>query len=104
MTDLERMAIWYVAVLFVGFLAMVVETRRACSAPGCDGCGSFDEAKLYAQVEGRWFCCDCWAAAGRPWPHRPATTDEVHEQELRTRQRMTARGGTDCHLVRNGRT
>lgn len=64
MSDLERMAIWYAAVLFVGFLAMVVEARQA-TIPGCDDCGSFDEGKLYAQVEGRWFCSDSWAVAGR---------------------------------------
>lgn len=28
MSDLERMAIWYVAVLLVGFVAVALESRR----------------------------------------------------------------------------
>lgn len=38
MSDFERLAIWYVAVLLVGFVAVAVESRRA-RARTCDACG-----------------------------------------------------------------
>lgn len=104
MSDIERVAIWYVAVLLFGSVAMVVESRRARTSPGCETCGSCDDARLYAEVDGRWYCSRCWLGAGRPWPTRALSPLEVHEAELATRERMTARGGLDRHLVRNGKT
>lgn len=72
---------------------------------GCDACGP-DGARstLLAVVDGRRLCLPCWLAAGRPWPTSACSPLEVHEAELRTRERMSARGGTDRHLVRTGRT
>ena len=65
----------------------------------CDHCGR--RRFLYARSGGVRFCSDCYKAAGRP---RPDDLGLVHELEVRTRERMTARGSTDRHLVRNGRT
>lgn len=72
---------------------------------GCDGCGP-DAARstLLAVVDGRRLCLPCWLGAGRPWPTSVASPLEAHEVEVRTRERMTARGGTDRHLVRKGLT
>lgn len=73
---------------------------------GCDLCppGAPTEGRLYAVVAGRRLCAHHWHAAGEPWPRETLTAQQVHEAELRTRERMTARGGTDRHLVRNGKT
>ncbi len=72
---------------------------------GCDACGpDGSRSTLLAVVDGRHLCLPCWLAAGRPWPTSACSPLEAHEAELRTRERMTARGGTDRHLVRNGRT
>jgi hypothetical protein len=71
-----------------------------CDEPGCP----LDERRLYVVVDGRGYCSTHWKAAGRPWPRAVASMERVHEAELQTRARMTARGGTDRHMVRNGRT
>jgi hypothetical protein len=74
---------------------------------GCDACPPDPpppKDQLFAVVDGRRFCSRHWHEAGHPWPRRVGTVDEVHEAELRTRERMTARGGTDRHLVRAGKT
>lgn len=72
---------------------------------GCDGCGPEGaRSTLLALVDGRRLCLPCWLAAGRPWPTSACSALEVHETELRTRERMTARGGTDRHLVRTGKS
>ena len=49
-------------------------------------------------------CAACWYELGQPGAATVTDTLAIHEAELRTRERMTARGGTDRHLVRNGRT
>jgi hypothetical protein len=68
----------------------------------CDNCHR--PHLLFASFGGRLICGDCWQAKGSPWPRRPATAEEIHAAELRTRERMQARGGTDRHMVRNGKT
>ena len=70
---------------------------------GCDICGDARDGGLYLRGDdGLMRCCDCWRAAGSPWPRRAATVTELHEAEVRTRARMMARGSTDRHLVRKG--
>lgn len=58
--------------------------------------------RLLAVVGPYLLCSACWEAAGSPWPRGQATAQEIHEAELAIRERMTARGGTDKHLVRKG--
>lgn len=71
----------------------------------CDECPPDTGSRLFVTVSGRRYCARHWHAAGRPTPREPlATAQQVHEAELRIRDRMNARGGTDRHLVRNGRT
>lgn len=71
-----------------------------------DGCmhGDSREGELVAEVDGRRLCLGHWKAEGRPWPRRVAAPGEALDVENKTRERMTARGGTDRHMVRNGRT
>lgn len=80
----------------------------AAAAAGvwCYRCGSADPDKLYAHAGAPWgvLCADCWHRVGCPFPRHVATAQESHETEERTRDRMLARGGTDRHLVRSGRT
>lgn len=73
---------------------------------GCDFCPpeTPTEGKLFAVVDGRRLCALHWVAAGRPWPRNIAPPAEVHKAELQTRERMLARGGTDRHLVRSGKS
>jgi len=68
----------------------------------CDGCHK--ACLLFVAFGGRLICSDCWRAKGSPWPKRPATVAEIHAAELRTRERMQARGGADKHLVRAGKS
>ena len=70
----------------------------------CYRCGSCDDRRLYAPLRDGHVCSDCWRALGQPFPRAEAAPEAVYEAELRTRERMTARGGTDRHLVRNGKT
>jgi recombinational DNA repair protein (RecF pathway) len=70
----------------------------------CHRCGSLDDRRLYAPLRDGFVCAPCWHALGRPFPRAEAAPALVHAAELQTRERMTARGGTDRHLVRNGRT
>ena len=71
----------------------------------CDECPPDTGARLYVTVAGRRYCAAHWRAAGRPTPREPlATAQQVHEQELRIRDRMTRRGGADRQAVRSGRT
>jgi hypothetical protein len=72
------------------------------NAPGCSHFQALDERRLYGVVDGYGYCSDCWKAAGRPFPKRPPGAFELEAQEIRNRDRMLARGGTDRHLVRNG--
>lgn len=48
-------------------------------------------------------CPACWRALGEPAPAKIVSASDVFFHETRTRERMTARGGTDRHLVRIGR-
>lgn len=71
----------------------------------CDECPPDTGSRLFVTVAGRRFCARHWHAAGCPTPRGPlATAQEVHEAELRTRERMTARGSADRQAVRSGRT
>ena len=64
-----------------------------------------DERILYARLgTDRSLCCGCWKRAGRPFPRKKLSELELHESELAMRAKMTARGGTDRHLVRAGKT
>lgn len=84
---------------------MGVGTERSADPVWCYRCGSADPDQLFARVGGRWpfVCALCWHQIGCPWPRNLPTMEEVHEAEVHTRERMLARGGTDRHLVRNGR-
>jgi len=66
-----------------------------CDTPGCGVI-----RQLFVIVKGQRTCLECWKAAGRP---RGDDIGQAHEVEVGTRERMTARGSTDRHLVRNGR-
>lgn len=68
----------------------------------CDQC--HEPRLLFAIFGTRLLCADCWHAKGSPWPKRPATVEEIHQAELRTRERMQARGGADRHMVRSGKS
>jgi hypothetical protein len=70
----------------------------------CHRCGSCDDRRLYAPLRDGHVCSTCWGALGRPFPRAEAAPELVQAAELATRERMTARGGTDRHLVRNGKT
>lgn len=72
---------------------------------GCTKCGDARADGLYALAAGpyRRLCSRCWEATGRPWPG-PADVQQQHESELKVREAMQKRGGTDRHMVRNGRT
>lgn len=70
----------------------------------CGRCLVVDDRRLYAPLRDGHVCSDCWKALGSPFPRAEASPSIIHEAELRTRERMVARGGTDRHLVRNGRT
>ncbi len=53
----------------------------------------------------RWAVQDWRTSRVRPAPRQPqASAQEIHEQELRTRDRMNRRGGPDRQAVRSGRT
>jgi hypothetical protein len=73
---------------------------------GCDLCPPTvsTEGRLFAVVDGRRLCAAHWIAAGCPWPRALASPLEVHEAEVRIRERMQARGGADRHLVRSGKS
>jgi len=70
---------------------------------GCDRCGDAQFTRKYANVDGERLCRGCWERAGRPYPKRTATEIERFALETAIRERMTARGGTGRHLVRNGK-
>lgn len=65
----------------------------------CESCG--EVRKLYARIKGKRMCARCWAQAGQPSGDHLAA---AHDLEVKTRERMTARGSTDRHMVRSGRT
>ena len=73
----------------------------------CGDC-SADEVRPWpsfsAEVDGRRYCGRHWVEAGRPCSRRRATVAEAHAAEVKTRERMTARGGAHAHLVRKGLT
>jgi hypothetical protein len=48
-------------------------------------------------------CADCYREAGEP-PAGRMSPAGVHAAELAARDRMLARGGTDRHLVRSGKS
>ena len=70
----------------------------------CHRCGSLDERRMYAPLRDGHVCSDCWHTLGQPFPRTEADPELVHEVELRTRERMTARGGPDKYLVRAGKS
>lgn len=75
------------------------------TGPSCDVCArvfTIEENRLFVRVDGRWYCAGCWRKAGRPWPSRLASIEDLHAAETATRERMNARGGADRHLVRKG--
>jgi hypothetical protein len=55
-------------------------------------------------VDRRRLCVTHWKLGGKPWATRPSDPLEAARQAQKTRERMMARGGTDRHLVRSGRT
>lgn len=57
---------------------------------------------LLVRIREEELCAACWRRAGMPGPGVTATAAEVFIHETKVRERMTARGGTDRHLVRNG--
>lgn len=65
---------------------------------GCEHYQVLEEGRLYGVVDGYGYCSDCWKAAGRPFPSRGVSPLELEQQEIRTRDRMLSRGGTDRHL------
>jgi hypothetical protein len=67
---------------------------------------SADSWALFVRVNGLQLCASCWRARGRPWPveEPPESSAAIAEHEAEVRRRMLARGGTDRHLVRSGRT
>lgn len=69
----------------------------------CDRCQVVDERRLYAVVDELWYCLPCWNRAGRPWPRRRVSVEELGRLEGKTRQRMLERGGAHRHLVRSGK-
>ncbi len=71
---------------------------------GCDRCGRCDENRLYATVDGTSYCSECWRKAGRPWPRRRATVQEIAQAEINARGRMLKRGGNARHMVRSGKS
>lgn len=62
MSDLEAMAIWYAAVLAVGFVAVAVESRRARGRE-CDACGSPLTYHVEFPADGVTLCL-CGGCAG----------------------------------------
>lgn len=72
----------------------------------CDRCRQdFDlQTTLFAAVNGRVICSECWHRAGSPFPRREASVAEIHAAELAIRERMQARGGADRHMVRSGKS
>lgn len=68
----------------------------------CGRCDTIDDRRLYAPFRDGYLCAPCWHALGRPFPRSEAAAELVHEAELRTRERMLARGGADRHIVRKG--
>lgn len=62
------------------------------------GCGR--ALQLLTRTKRGLLCPPCWTDAGSPEP----VGDGAHRQEERTRERMLARGGTDRHLVRTGKS
>jgi len=58
---------------------------------------------LFAVTRAGRLCVGCWKELPEPlrWLP-PSTMQETHEAEVLARERMTARGGTDRHLVRAG--
>ncbi len=82
-------------------------TAPALAAPvWCYRCGTAGAGQLFARLGEPWgfLCAQCWHSVGCPWPAVRPTAQDAHDAELRTRERMLARGGTARHLVRNGRT
>jgi hypothetical protein len=67
-------------------------------------CGRSALGSAVVWVDGWPYCRPCWVAAGRPWPQREADMLAAQRALEAARARMTARGGTDRHMVRNGRT
>lgn len=65
----------------------------------CARCGA--ERSLFARVKGEPLCAACWVSAGCP---RGDDLGQVQDLEVATRERMTARGSTDRHLVRSGKS
>lgn len=85
---------------------MTPETGVLQVLAACDVCppGTPTEGRLFAVVDDRRLCVAHWLAAGRPWLRGTATSLEVHEAELRTREAMLRRGGPDRYMARSGRT
>jgi hypothetical protein len=82
-------------------------TAELLQAPrGCDRCLADPRAdQLFTPpIGGRVLCAKCWHEMGEPFPAPGSSAQALHEAELATRARMQARGGTDRHLVRNGRS
>jgi hypothetical protein len=70
-------------------------------ATRCDRCPSMPGLLAVTRV-GR-LCRDCWMELPEPLKWLPPSTmQETHWAEVKARERMTARGGTDRHLVRAG--
>jgi hypothetical protein len=59
---------------------------------------------LLGVIGTRRYCVHRWLDAGRPFPRNLPTLQAVHEAELRTRERMLARGGGDANRVRKGKS
>jgi hypothetical protein len=68
----------------------------------CEACR--EPCHLFARIRGRLLCSDCWRLAGSPWPRSEASQKEIHEAELRIRERMLKRGGEDAYRVKAGKS
>lgn len=71
-----------------------------------EGCAYGDSrlGELVVVIDGWPLCSRHWRAEGRPWPKRHADMLAAQHAIERARDGMTKRGGTDRHMVRNGRT
>jgi hypothetical protein len=71
---------------------------------GCSFCGDCRDPGLYVRLgPAQHACSDCWREMGQPGPMR-VDPRMIAAHEVRIRERMLARGGSDRHLVRSGKT
>jgi hypothetical protein len=67
----------------------------------CSRCPS--TPSLLARTRAGVLCAACWRELPEPLKWLPPSTmQEVHQAEVKARERMMARGGADAHIVRKG--